>query len=437
MDFKIRSLFLSLIILFLITFTSKATIAAPIINSGHLPVYYGQFPLTGMNAPRGMTSNGTHLFITDTAAGNISIYTLNGQFIKGFGSFGTAVNQFAKPRGITCVNNTLFIADSSNFRIDKYTTDGQYITSWGSSGTGNGQFSFLWDVATDGKYIYATDQINKNIQVFDLNGNFIRKWDTSNLSGENQFGTIYGLTVTHNRVYVPDFTYLNIKVFDTNGNFLFLIPNSYPSKYSFGPLEVITSDANFIYVGGFGNGQISIFNYDGVYQSTYAGSASNQETVADVNGLLAFNSKLYSIDAITDSIKSFVFLTPPQNLKIYSSPLSQSLILNWEAPQFARYIPISSYAIYRSTDGNNFNYYSDSQSQHFTDQAINIGTTYYYKVVAIATNTSVGVSDYSNMASGSLDLNTSSSGGFLPINFSFVFIGLVTLVIVNRKYRRH
>jgi hypothetical protein len=72
--------------------------------------------------------------------------------------------------------DNIYVSDGySNSRIAKFDKHGNWIKSWGSRGTANGQFNTPHNIAADRDgNIYVADRGNGRIQVFDGDGNFQR-----------------------------------------------------------------------------------------------------------------------------------------------------------------------------------------------------------------------------------------------------------------------
>jgi hypothetical protein len=83
-----------------------------------------------------------------------------------FGSVGSGDDQFNGPRGMTTDGTHLYIADYNNNRIKKHLLDGTYVAKTGSTGTGNGQFKGPTAIATDGTNLYVGDYANGRVQIF-------------------------------------------------------------------------------------------------------------------------------------------------------------------------------------------------------------------------------------------------------------------------------
>jgi len=78
------------------------------------------------------------------------------------------------------LNDIVYVSDTVNNRIQVFDTGGNFIKKWGSAGSANGQFNrpdgILFEPS--GNIVYVADRKNNRIQVFDTEGNFIKKWST-------------------------------------------------------------------------------------------------------------------------------------------------------------------------------------------------------------------------------------------------------------------
>ncbi|MBI4719753.1 MAG: 6-bladed beta-propeller, partial [Chitinivibrionia bacterium] len=61
-------------------------------------------------------------------------------------------------------------------RVQVFTKGGQYLRQWGTSGTAPGQFQFPFGIAVDGNgRVYVADSHNDRVQVFSGLGTFLRQ----------------------------------------------------------------------------------------------------------------------------------------------------------------------------------------------------------------------------------------------------------------------
>jgi sugar lactone lactonase YvrE len=126
--------------------------------------------------PRGITANGTNLFVTDlNTVRQIAIATGAVSTIAGSGSSGSSDNTigtlatFFNPVGITTDGNNLYVADTQNYNIRKIAIATGAVTtlagsgSVGSADNTNGtlaSFHLPSGIATDGTNLYVADTEN-------------------------------------------------------------------------------------------------------------------------------------------------------------------------------------------------------------------------------------------------------------------------------------
>lgn len=85
------------------------------------------------------------------------------QFGTGIGSGNTEFNQ---PRGMATDGVHLYICDNGNNRIKKHTLVGGYVAQVGHTGTGDGEFNGMSACSVDGEHLFVTDFGNKRVQKF-------------------------------------------------------------------------------------------------------------------------------------------------------------------------------------------------------------------------------------------------------------------------------
>jgi len=132
------------------------------------------------NNPSGITTDGTNLYVADQRnhlIRKIVISTGAVTTVAGTGSSGSADGtgtsaSFNYPRGITTDGTNLYVADTWNHLIRKIVISTGVVTTvagTGSSGSANGtgtsaSFSFPNGITTDGTNLYVADQINHLIR---------------------------------------------------------------------------------------------------------------------------------------------------------------------------------------------------------------------------------------------------------------------------------
>lgn len=125
------------------------------------------------NLPEGLTTDGTSLFITDSANNNIrkvdiatgAVTTLAGSTTPGSADGTGTAARFNAPSGITTDGTNLYVADSENNTIRKIEISSGIVTKVAGSGTGgraNGDggtatFSKPKGITSDGANLFVTD----------------------------------------------------------------------------------------------------------------------------------------------------------------------------------------------------------------------------------------------------------------------------------------
>lgn len=198
------------------------------------------------------------------------------EFVKKWGSEGSALGQFNESRGIALDSSgNVYIADAANSRIQKFDSEGNFITSWGSFGTGNGQFFYPFgiDVSPAG-YVYVADTMNQRIQVFTSDGVFVTKWGSPSAIGPypnpyspaGTFAYPWDVAVDNSGyVYVADQYNARIQKFNAVGVYVTMWAISDPYGF-FGMPQVVEADDNgYIYVTDITDNRIQKFNLNGVF----------------------------------------------------------------------------------------------------------------------------------------------------------------------------
>lgn len=177
----------------------------------------GQF-----NAPRGIAvaEDGT-TYVVDAGNNRVQVFDPSGDFVQAFGSQGSEPGQLASfpgsgqggPGGIAVTGDRVYVADTWNHRIQVFSRDGEYIAGWGSffdaqddpaaTATNPGLFYGPRGIAVHDGLVYVTDTGNERVQVFDLEGEFVRMFGATG-SEQGQLLEPVGIAVTDEAVHVAD-----------------------------------------------------------------------------------------------------------------------------------------------------------------------------------------------------------------------------------------
>ncbi|CAL8106113.1 unnamed protein product [Orchesella dallaii] len=170
----------------------------------------------------GLTANlcTNNLFCADRFRNEVKCVDTSGRTLFKFGQF-RRLNQFNSTKKLSCptgitydsTHGRLLIVDKDKHRVCFFSMDGQFISSFGTFGRDNGLFCYPWDVAVspDGQHIVVSDPQNQRVQLFDRYGNFLRKFTAFNKNDSQDqdkyvLGKPRGVTFdgTGNFIYVTD-----------------------------------------------------------------------------------------------------------------------------------------------------------------------------------------------------------------------------------------
>jgi len=116
-----------------------------------------------------------YLYIVDTAAHAIKVYSGSGAFIRKFGRRGSGPGEFNFPTALwQDRQGQLLVSDSLNFRVQRLNTHGQFLDQFGQLGDASGDLSRPKGVATDRSgHIYVVDSVFHAFQIFDARGELL------------------------------------------------------------------------------------------------------------------------------------------------------------------------------------------------------------------------------------------------------------------------
>jgi hypothetical protein len=98
-------------------------------------------------------------------------------------------------------NDSIYVSDGYiNSRVAKFDKNGDWVKSWGTKGTAPGQFNLPHAIAIDlNNNIYVGDRSNRRIQVFDTEGKFLRMF-TIDVPPDPKTRAVNGNTPTGQRL---------------------------------------------------------------------------------------------------------------------------------------------------------------------------------------------------------------------------------------------
>ena len=248
--------------------------------------------LCGMKCPGWcVIKQSGELFVTDGNAHCVAVFTLNGQKLRSFGTYGSGQGQFNIPFGLTLDGEgNVLVADFWNHRIQKFTAQGQFLAAVGAKGSGPLQFSLPTDIAfnTSNKRFYVAEIGNDRIQIlnFDLSISVLSFGKKGSRKGCFDCAHSVACDSTGN-VYVADAGNHRIQVFTAEGKFLRMFGRHGEGRGELGyPAGVAIDTSDIVYVSEEGNYRVSVFTSDGLFVTSFGHRGNGPGEFAKPRGLV-------------------------------------------------------------------------------------------------------------------------------------------------------
>ena len=132
-----------------------------------------------LSHPVGIATNFFVIAVSERDDHMVKIFSLQGDYLSKFGSYGSGNGQFNNPQGL-CFNSKglLYVVDCDNYRVQVF-RENVFLFKFGSKGPNPGQFEVPCYIAVDSSdQVYVTDfSDGSGISVFSEDGYFIKKID--------------------------------------------------------------------------------------------------------------------------------------------------------------------------------------------------------------------------------------------------------------------
>ena len=162
--------------------------------------------------PIGITTHNNKVFITEYSNQRISVFHTNGQFSHIIGK-----GQLGEPYDVTVnTNNQLLVADRDHNCIYTFTLDGNYVSKFATYGSARGQLSSPCSLTTDlYGFILVAEWGNDRVSIFNKDGKFIHCFGSKG-SDDGEFNNPYGIALSPNgNIYVTDRNNKRVQIFST------------------------------------------------------------------------------------------------------------------------------------------------------------------------------------------------------------------------------
>ena len=131
-----------------------------------------------LNKPVGIAVGHNVIAVSEWSDHVVKKFTLQGDYLSKFGSYGSGDGQFNNPQGLTFNSKgLLYVVDHSNYRVQVFDNRNKFLFKFGTKGSNPGQFQCPSYIALDSSdQVYVSDRSDDGgIVVFSEDGHFIKK----------------------------------------------------------------------------------------------------------------------------------------------------------------------------------------------------------------------------------------------------------------------
>lgn len=126
--------------------------------------------------PHGLFYYENRIYITELQPpARVIVYDTNGTFQRQFGNDASTDYALEYPTTLYVHNDTIYVSDAVACQIKLFSLEGDFLDSFGSFGMDGGQFFYPYGIGVDADgNIYVGDTHNRRVQVFDSNWDLIK-----------------------------------------------------------------------------------------------------------------------------------------------------------------------------------------------------------------------------------------------------------------------
>ncbi|MHB1687231.1 MAG: 6-bladed beta-propeller [Ignavibacteriaceae bacterium] len=222
--------------------------------------FIGSSSFGSLAMPLGIAADSAgNIYVADVIQKAVLVFNPHGDMILSIGGEGKMKN----PVGLAIDNirKRLYVVDSQAHKVKVYSLDGKFLFEFGKRGTGDGEFNFPTNIAVDkeGK-IYVVDTINARVEVFDAEGKYL--WKFGSLGDSfGQFTRPKGIAIdSEGNIYVIDAAFNNFQIFNKEGKLLMHVGSlgTEPGNFLL-PAGISIDNQDRIYIVDAANKRVQIF----------------------------------------------------------------------------------------------------------------------------------------------------------------------------------
>lgn len=183
---------------------------------------------------------------------------------------GSAQGPLLQPRNMAIgPDDLVYVADSGNHRVQVFDQQGQFVRGWGTFGLEPGQFNEPWGLAVDQDYVYVADTWNHRLQKFTLEGDLVTViGESGSPSGDDEGGGLFFgprdvLIMPDGNLLVTDTGNHRLQLLSPDGTFLAAVGGQGAQLGQFyEPVGISLASDGSVYVADTWNGRIQHLSAD-------------------------------------------------------------------------------------------------------------------------------------------------------------------------------
>jgi DNA-binding beta-propeller fold protein YncE len=153
-----------------------------------------------LSYPMAVVVAGDELVVADTANHRVSVFTIEGEFKRSFGTSGSGPGQLNWPVNLAVLGNEVWVADTANNRLSVFALqDGSFLRHVGRVGSGPGQFTVphsICVVSEKHSILAVTDALNCRVQFIKSDGKYVGQLGLTGIKEAAPGQFIYPTAVT-------------------------------------------------------------------------------------------------------------------------------------------------------------------------------------------------------------------------------------------------
>jgi len=200
-----------------------------------------------------------HVLVADADLGYVVVLSPEGTAVMEFGG-----EILQRPTGVAINpdNGEIFVSDTVAHNIKVFSNSGSHIRTIGTPGTAPGEFNGPTHLKFDGGRLFATDTFNARVQMLTAAGEPLAQLGQRGLYVGNLVRPKGVTTDSDGNVYIVESYYDHILIFDSSGNLLLPIGGTgSASGQFFLPAGIWSDSTDRIFVADMFNGRVIILRY--------------------------------------------------------------------------------------------------------------------------------------------------------------------------------